>query len=172
MEKGIRNVGVPGNYVPHRHFLEQFHSVIQEVSPTIHVEGAAPDKHIIKEADSKCKPMGLFTGEGHPERSRGLEDTGEREVIGQDTIPEHLDELEQGESEVAIVNGARDEGGPGDDGTGGGVAEEEQGGVKAVKFRVHVDEVVGEEDRELGGGLQGLGDVGMGGSAQEMRAGR
>lgn len=62
--------------------------------------------------------------------------------------------------EMTILNRAGDESSPGDDRANGGESEDELCGVGEVKFGVHVDKMVGEEEGERG--VEHLDDLGMG----------
>lgn len=66
---------------------------------------------------------------------------------------------------MTILNGAGDEGSPGDDRASWGELEDDVGRVRKVEFGIHVDQVVGEKGREWI--LKGLDGLGMGGSAKE-----
>lgn len=73
--------------------------------------------------------------------------------------------MEEGEGEVTILDSARDEGCPGDNGASWGELEDELGGVGEIEFGIHVDEVDKEEGREWA--LKILDDMGMGSTSKE-----
>lgn len=72
--------------------------------------------------------MEQFPGDGQAERTRGLKNAGEGRVIGLDRVAAHRNEVEEGGSETAVLDGTSNEGGPSDNATRGDRGEGEEAG--------------------------------------------
>lgn len=71
--------------------------------------------------------MKLLPGNRQPETTGGFKSDREGEVVRVYAVAAHAGEVGEGEGEVAVTNGAGDQGGPGDDGAIRGESEEEVG---------------------------------------------
>lgn len=99
-----------------RHFIKHVASLNPKAGFAVHVEGAAPNKHIEYISTFDSEGVKLFSSEGHVQRRRGFEDAGEGEVVGQNALAAHVREVEEGGSETTVVDAAGDKGSPRDDG--------------------------------------------------------
>lgn len=145
IEDGIGNKSVPGGEISLRHFVKHPASVVSESGFGVHVEGTAGDEDVGDETVLVGKGVQLETGDGEAEGGGGLEKEWESEVVGRDGRAPHGGEEVEGGEEVGVMDGARDEGGEGDNRGVRDEGENGEGGAEVVELGVHEDEVVGEE---------------------------